>query len=1048
MTNKTLNIKITFSLKRLLIIALFASSYFGGFSQQTVSTTILYTGALAQGCGSCLSCNIDNWCINSSNCGSLAACDSRVFTDPVPAGNIITGVTITYFGAGCDATAEPTYINGVLIGSAPNDGDCSCGACSQYPTSNTYTCPVGLPNYHYGGSDTLKCCPNGAFCPQKAVITFTYVAVSVAATGITASANPSCGGAVTLHKTGGSLGTGASWKWYSGSCGGTSVGTGDSISVSPTTTTTYFVRAEGGGCGNTTCAQITITVNSPSVAPTSISATYDTICGGDSTTLSIVGGSLGAGASWKWYSGSCGGTLESSNSTLTISPSTNTTYFARAEGACGNTTCVSKAITVNATPVVQSITASDTICSGTATSIALSSSTQGTNFNWTVSQTGVSGGANGSGNTITQTLSVTGATQGTAIYTITPTANGCQGNIIYDTIIVNPTPVITALPATQTINSETFFSPISLNSSLTGTSFSWTVNETNTSGGASGTGSSISDSLISTGCGNGTAVYTINAAAYGCPASPVTATITVTYLIPTLTGGGSYCNASDSGTVTLSNYSGTILNWLQSTDGGTSWTSIANTSPTLSYTNITQSTIYTAVIQNGMICPLDTSTQAVFTILTQAVAGTINAPTAVCATANNGVLSLTGYTGTIISWQSSINNGTTWTFLPSTTDTLHYNNIAQEIWYRAIVQSGTCNADTSAIVSVVVSPATVAGTLTGGGVFCGATATGSLTLSGYTGTIISWISSTNNGTSWTTVANTTDTSSYNNITTTTSYAAIVQSGSCSADTSNIVIASVTPQTVAGTIASSDTVCTEANIDTLTLSGNVGNVLMWLFSTDNGLTWTSIANTNNELPYGGLTQSIQYAAVVQSGSCTADTTLPAIITVAPLPLVNAGNDTTLTSGESIVLNGSGTGTPLWVPPAGLDNATIFTPVASPETTTSYVIAVMDNNNCINMDTIVVTVIFKTFNGKPSNVLTPNGDGVNDSWYVEGIENYPDNKVYIYNIYGLEVYKAEGYLNDWKGTYNGSSLPNGTYYYVIRFDTEDITLRGSVDILSGK
>lgn len=1044
MTSKILNIKNAFGLKKLLCFILLVCPCFSMYSQLTATTTILYTGALAQGCGACLSCNIDNWCINSSNCGSVAPCDSRVFTDPVPAGNIITGVTVTYFGAGCDATAEPTYINGVLIGSAPNDGDCSCGACTQYPTSNTYTCPVGLPNYHYGGSDTLKCCPNGAFCPQKVVITFTYIAVSVAPTGITSSANPSCGGAITLKKTGGALGTGASWKWYSGSCGGSLVGTGDSITVSPTSATTYFVRAEGGSCGSTTCAQISITVNTPSVVPTSITATDDTICGG-STTLSLVGGTLGAGASWKWYSGSCGGTLEGSDTAISVSPSSITTYFVRAEGVCGNTACVSKVITVNATPAIQATPASDTICSGTAVSIALSSSIQGTTFAWTVSQSGVSGGTGGSTNTIAQTLSTTGTAQGMAVYTIIPTANGCQGNTVYDTVIVNPVPVITALPATQTINGENYFSPILLNSSLTDTVFSWTVNETNASGGTNGTGSNISDSLITTGCTNGTATYTINATTNGCPAAPVTATVAVNYLIPTLTGGGSYCNISDSGTITLSNYSGTISHWLQSTNGGTSWTSIANTSPTVNYSNITQSTIYTAVIQNGMICPLDTSTQAVFTILTQAVAGIINAPTTVCATGNNGVLSLTGYTGTTINWQSSTNNGITWASLPNTTDTLHYTNITQATMYRAIVHSGTCNADTTLAVTILVSPATVAGSLTGGGFFCDAPATGILTLSGYTGAILNWISSTDNGTTWTSITNITDTLSYNNLSTTTSYAAIVQSGSCAADTSNSVIVLVAPQTVAGTIASSDTVCTEANIDTLTLSGNVGNITMWLSSTDNGLTWTAIANTNNQLPYGGLTQTIQYAAVVQSGSCMADTTLPVTITVVPLPFVNAGNDTTIIFGESTVLNGSGAGTPLWMPPTNLSNPTLFTPVATPETTTSYVIAVMDNNSCINMDTIVVTVVFKTFNGKPSNVLTPNGDGINDSWYVEGIENYPENKVYIYNIYGLEVYKAEGYLNDWKGTYNGSALPSGTYYYVIRFDTENIVLRGSVDIL---
>ncbi|WP_220764057.1 hypothetical protein, partial [Flavobacterium sp. UMI-01] len=78
-------------------------------------------------------------------------------------------------------------------------------------------------------------------------------------------------------------------RWYSGSCGGTLVGTGSSITVSPTTNTTYFVRFEG-SCNTTTCASTTVTINSLSTAPTSISGTT-TICNGNSTTLTLNGGS-------------------------------------------------------------------------------------------------------------------------------------------------------------------------------------------------------------------------------------------------------------------------------------------------------------------------------------------------------------------------------------------------------------------------------------------------------------------------------------------------------------------------------------------------------------------------------------------------------------------------------------------------------------------------------------------------------------------------------------------------------------------------------------
>ncbi|HEX2533574.1 MAG TPA: hypothetical protein VHK69_07555, partial [Chitinophagaceae bacterium] len=83
---------------------------------------------------------------------------------------------------------------------------------------------------------------------------------STAPTGATASVNNTCPGeSVTLAVQGGALGTNAVWRWYSASCGGTLVGTGASISVTPSATTTYYVRAEG-DCNSTTCVSVTVTI--------------------------------------------------------------------------------------------------------------------------------------------------------------------------------------------------------------------------------------------------------------------------------------------------------------------------------------------------------------------------------------------------------------------------------------------------------------------------------------------------------------------------------------------------------------------------------------------------------------------------------------------------------------------------------------------------------------------------------------------------------------------------------------------------------------------
>lgn len=85
-----------------------------------------------------------------------------------------------------------------------------------------------------------------------------------------------------------------------------------------------------------------------------------------------------------------------------------------------------------ATPAAQAIN------SGTATSVALTSSVAGTTFVWTVVQNGVTGAADGSGTSIAQTLTVTGLVAGTVTYTVIPTSNGVTGTAINVIITVTP----------------------------------------------------------------------------------------------------------------------------------------------------------------------------------------------------------------------------------------------------------------------------------------------------------------------------------------------------------------------------------------------------------------------------------------------------------------------------------------------------------------------------------------------------------------------------------------------------------------------------------
>ncbi len=119
--------------------------------------------------------------------------------------------------------------------------------------------------------------PNGSRINQGAYgntlqASKTGCTMPTAPTSVSASPNPiTLGNSTTLSYSGGS---GTTFNWYSGSCGGTSVGTGQDLSVSPTATTTYYGRWEN-SCGNSSCQSVTVTVNGASGHTLSGKVSYD-----------------------------------------------------------------------------------------------------------------------------------------------------------------------------------------------------------------------------------------------------------------------------------------------------------------------------------------------------------------------------------------------------------------------------------------------------------------------------------------------------------------------------------------------------------------------------------------------------------------------------------------------------------------------------------------------------------------------------------------------------------------------------------------------------
>ena len=213
---------------------------------------------------------------------------------------------------------------------------------------------------------------------------------STAATSATSSViNPALGTSLKLRKVGGLLGANDTWKWYTSSCGGTLVGTGDSITVAPTVTTTYYVRAEG--CTNTNCVSVTVTICGPTGVTSNVA--NNTICQGISAQLNVQGSLVGS-AKWVWYKNGCGynessRSSESSigtGSSLKVTPSSTTTYFVRSEGgACGKTICKSITITVNPKPAKpSSISVPSKVCKQATITLVVGDVVNATSYKWTV----------------------------------------------------------------------------------------------------------------------------------------------------------------------------------------------------------------------------------------------------------------------------------------------------------------------------------------------------------------------------------------------------------------------------------------------------------------------------------------------------------------------------------------------------------------------------------------------------------------------------------------------------------------------------------------
>lgn len=228
----------------------------------------------------------------------------------------------------------------------------------------------------------------------------------------------------------------------------------------------------------------------------------------------------------------------------------------------------------------------------------------------------------------------------------------------------------------------------------------------------------------------------------------------------------------------------------------------------------------------------------------------------------------------------------------------------------------------------------------------------------------------------------------------------------------------------------------------------GDMIEVLIAANTGGTWSGSGvdeNTGSFDPSiaGVGTWDIMYSI---AGTCGDDDVIQ--IEVNASPTVDAGIDTTITLGESVMLEGSGSGTTLlWSPDFGLSCTDCENPVAAPVITTVYTLVSTSDNGCVSSDQVVVNVdipVIEQITYYVPNVFSPNDDGINDNFTVLG-DVLQDFELTIYNRWGGQVYETKDQIKGWDGKMNGDRVNPDVYVYMFQYtDAVGRTITESGDV----
>jgi gliding motility-associated-like protein len=173
-----------------------------------------------------------------------------------------------------------------------------------------------------------------------------------------------------------------------------------------------------------------------------------------------------------------------------------------------------------------------------------------------------------------------------------------------------------------------------------------------------------------------------------------------------------------------------------------------------------------------------------------------------------------------------------------------------------------------------------------------------------------------------------------------------------------------------------------------------------------------------------TEGVYVVEVFNQCGAYQDSTL---IKLWPLPKENNLMDTTIYLGTHTRLDGAEANTYHWQPSLGLNCSNCRSPIATPESTTTYYLSTANQWGCIRLDSVTVYVDKNLLVYVP-NIFSPNGDGQNDYLFVRG-KGIKNMQFVVYNRWGEKVFETSDPSIGWDGTFRGSPLSPAVFVYTL-------------------